>query len=253
MSAAATSLAVISDIHGNVTALEAVLADIAARGINRVVNLGDVVGKGPRGSEAVKLSRRCEVTVRGNWDSFISDETIELGPEAQWTRDELSREDLAWLAALPGSVDLLVSGRTVRLFHASPVSEFHRVRRQHTRSQFRGMFANTDFTGHGPAPTVVGYGDIHCTYLEADEGLTLFNAGSVGNHLDAPTAAYAVLTGALDDPSPAPLSVGFVRVPYDIDAEVAAARDLGLPDVEPYAVELREGVYRGDQRRPAPG
>jgi predicted phosphodiesterase len=46
-------IAVISDIHGNVTALRAVLADIEARGITRVVNLGDVVGKGPRGSEAV--------------------------------------------------------------------------------------------------------------------------------------------------------------------------------------------------------
>lgn len=251
MTTARACLAVVSDVHGNITAFEAVLADIAARGIERVVNLGDVVGKGPRGSEAVKLSRqRCAVTVRGNWDSFISDESIELGPETQWTRDELTSEDLQWLAGLPGSLDLVISGRGVRLFHASPVSEFHRVRRHHTRDEFRDMFVNTDFTGHAPVPTVVGYGDIHRTYLEADEGLTLFNAGSVGNHLDAPTAAYAVLTGALDDPSPGPLSVGFVRVPYDIEAEVAAARDLGLPDVEPYAVELREGIYRGDQRRP---
>ena len=44
-------VAIISDVHGNVTALEAVLADIQARGITRVVNLGDVIGKGPRGSE----------------------------------------------------------------------------------------------------------------------------------------------------------------------------------------------------------
>ncbi len=66
-------IAVISDVHGNVTALEAVLADIEARGITRVLNLGDVVGKGPRGSEAIKLTREtCEVTVRGNWDTFIA-------------------------------------------------------------------------------------------------------------------------------------------------------------------------------------
>ncbi len=43
-------LAVISDVHGNLTALEAVLADIDTRGITRVFNLGDVIGKGPRGS-----------------------------------------------------------------------------------------------------------------------------------------------------------------------------------------------------------
>ena len=61
-------IAVISDVHGNVTALEAVLADIEARGITRVLNLGDVVGKGPRGAEAIKRTRdTCEVTVRGNW------------------------------------------------------------------------------------------------------------------------------------------------------------------------------------------
>ncbi|HET7397463.1 MAG TPA: metallophosphoesterase family protein [Intrasporangium sp.] len=245
-----TQLAIVSDVHGNVTAFEAVLADIDARGIERIVNLGDVVGKGPRGSEAVKLSRqRCAVTVRGNWDSFISDEAIELGPDTQWTREELTSDDLEWLAGLPGSLDLRVSGRHVRLFHASQVSEFHRVRRQHTSEEFRAMFTNTDFTGHGPCPTVVGYGDIHRTYLETNEGLTLFNAGSVGNHLDAPTASYAVLTGELDGSAPGPFGIEFVRVPYDIEAEVAAARDLGLPDVELYAVELREGVYRGDQRR----
>jgi len=51
-------LAIISDVHGNVTALQAVLADIQARGISRIVNLGDVIGKGPRGSEAFGWSVR---------------------------------------------------------------------------------------------------------------------------------------------------------------------------------------------------
>jgi predicted phosphodiesterase len=60
-------IAVISDVHGNVTALRAVLADIKARGITRIVNLGDVVGKGPRGSAAIQITReRCAVTARGN-------------------------------------------------------------------------------------------------------------------------------------------------------------------------------------------
>jgi diadenosine tetraphosphatase ApaH/serine/threonine PP2A family protein phosphatase len=92
---------------------------------------------------------------------------------------------------------------------------------------------------------VVGYGDIHGAYLEADEGLLLFNAGAVGNHLDGPTAPYCILEGVTDSLVPQSFSVNFVRVPYDIEAEVAAARDLGMPDVDAYALELREQRYRG--------
>lgn len=183
-------IAVISDVHGNVTALRAVLADIEARGITRVVNLGDVIGKGPRGSEAVRLSREaCEVTVRGNWDSFVARTAVHESRAAQWTRDELSDADLAWLAALPGTCEFLISGRRVRLFHASQASEFVRVRVRHSAEEFRAMFTNTEFTGAFRAghatgaaavPDVVGYGDIHSAYLKTREGLTLFNVGGTG-------------------------------------------------------------------------
>lgn len=248
-------IAVISDVHGNVTALEAVLADIAARGITRILNLGDVVGKGPRSSEAVKLTRdTCEVTVRGNWDTFIARDSVQPFAGGQWTRDELTDDDVAWLAALPNAHDLVMSGKRIRLFHASQTSEFVRVRVNHTHDEFLGMFTNTEFTGsfragdwpHGTTPDVVGYGDIHGAYLEGDEGLMLFNAGSVGNHLDAPTAPYVILEGVMHAVHPAPFSVGFVRVPYDIEAEIAVARDLAMPDVDAYALELREGLYRGN-------
>jgi len=247
-------VAVISDVHGNVTALRAVLADIEARGIERIVNLGDVVGKGPRGAEAVKLCREaCEATVRGNWDTFISARDTQPWEHGQWVRDELGDDEIAWLSRLPNAYELVMSGHRIRLFHASQTSEFHRVHVHHTQEQFRGMFTNTDFTGEftaggqepGATPDVVGYGDIHSAYLEVDEGLTLFNAGAVGNHLDAPSAPYAVLEGVLDSPEPAPFSVSFPRVPYDIEAEVAEAYDLGMPEADAYALELRDGIFRG--------
>jgi predicted phosphodiesterase len=245
-------IAVISDVHGNVTALRAVLADIEARGISRIVNLGDVVGKGPRSAEAISLIREaCEVTVRGNWDHFIARE--KLDGVGMWTRDQLSAEDLAWLRALPGTFELVMSGRRIRLFHASQTSEFVRVRLRHTPEEFRGMFTNTEFTGSfgagcaadGAMPDVVGYGDIHTAYLEAGEGLTLFNVGGTGNHLDAPSAPYVVLEGVTGSPDPAPFSVSFARVCYDIAAEVAIARELGMPQADAYARELLEGIYRG--------
>jgi predicted phosphodiesterase len=250
-------IAVISDVHGNVTALEAVLADIAARGITRIVNLGDLIGKGPRGAEAIRLCRQaCQATVRGNWDSFISRGENLPSEAGRWVRRELSDGDLAWLAGLPGTHELLLSGRRVRLFHASQAGEFVRVHRTHTDGEFAAIFTNTEFTGDfaaggGPAgltPDVVGYGDIHRAYLTEGRGLTLFNAGSVGNHMSASAAAYAILTGVPDSAQTAPFSVTFAQVPYDIDAELAVARRLGVPEYDAYALELREGTYRGLKR-----
>ena len=88
-------VAVISDVHGNVSALTAVLDDIEARGIERVINLGDVVGKGPRGAQSIKLSReRCEVTVRGNWDTVIARNAELPFEHGQWVRDELDDDEI---------------------------------------------------------------------------------------------------------------------------------------------------------------
>jgi len=251
-------VAVISDVHGNVTALEAVLADIERRGIEEVVNLGDVIGKGPRGSECIRLTQqRCAVTVRGNWDAFIARDAVQPSEHTQWVRDALTASELAWLGALPNVHELVLSGQPIRLFHASPVSEFTRVFAPTEEAEFRAFVAQTDFTGDGPVPTIVGYGDIHGAYLAVDYGITVFNAGAVGNALDAPGAPYVILEGELartcdpddpNDPDPLPpghVGIGFVRVPYDVEAEIAVATELGMPGVEAYALELREQQYRG--------
>jgi diadenosine tetraphosphatase ApaH/serine/threonine PP2A family protein phosphatase len=113
------------------------------------------------------------------------------------------------------------------------------------------MFDNTPFTGfERDAPTVVGYGDLHGVYLAPVGQRTLFNVGSVGNPLDDTTASYAVLEGELGDSlarsTSAPWSIAFRRVPYDIEREIAIARDSGMPGVNAYAIELRTGVYRRD-------
>ena len=107
------------------------------------------------------------------------------------------------------------------------------------------MFRATAMTGDGPEPTVVGYGDIHDAYLESRDGRTLFNTGSVGNPLDEPTPVYAILEGVPGSPDPAPFSLQHVRVPYDAEAEIAVAYDLGMPEADAWAGELRTGVYRG--------
>ena len=239
----------ISDVHGNLGALEAVLADIGARGITRVINLGDDAGKGPRGSAVVdRLREVCEADVRGNWDDFlpgIPDGGDDVPPEMVWWRAELRPDQLARLGAKPLSHDLLLSGRRVRLFHASAASVHTRVHFHHTPEEFAGMFAATDLTGSGPEPTVVGYGDVHDAYLETHHGRALFNTGSVGNPLDDPTPVYVILEGVPDSPDPAPFGIQHVRVPYDVEAELAVAREVGMPRYAEWAQELRTAVYRG--------
>lgn len=245
-------LAVISDVHGNLSALEAVLADIADRGITRILNLGDHAGKGPRGAAVVDLvARVCEVNVRGNWDDFLPYKSGSDSPGIRWWHDELGPERLAWGAAQPLSHDLLLSGRRVRLFHASAASVHRRVhsprnRQTHrTDEEFAGMFAATELTGDGPEPTVVGYGDVHDAYLEVNGGRTLFNAGSVGNPLDEPVPVYAILEGVPGSAEPAPFGISHVRVPYDVETEIAVAHDLGMPEADLWEAELRTARYRG--------
>lgn len=239
-------IALISDVHGNLTALEAVLADISARGITRIFNLGDYVGKGPRGQAVVDRCREvCEVNILGNWDDLLPDPNRVDDREAlRWWKNELRQEQWAWLRALPFSHDFVMSGRQVRLFHASSKSVHHRILFDHDEADYLSFFENTPATGDGPPPSVVGYADIHDAFLEEDRGRTLFNTGSVGNSLGDPTPIYVILEGVIDSAEPAPFSIQFVRVPYDARAELAVARELGMPELDGYESELLHGNYR---------
>ncbi|GAA1568995.1 metallophosphoesterase family protein [Kribbella hippodromi] len=239
-------IALISDVHGNLTALEAVLDDIAARGIQRIFNLGDYVGKGPRGRAVVDKCREvCEVNLLGNWDDSLPDPNRTDDREAlRWWKNELREEQWTWLRALPFAHDFRMSGHNVRLFHASSTDVHRRILYDHDEAEFSSFFDNTPATGDGPVPTVVGYADTHDPFYESDRGRTLFNTGSVGNSLGDPTPVYVILEGVMDSTEPAPFSIQFVRVPYDAHAELAVARELAMPECDGYESELIHGLYR---------
>ena len=245
-------IALVSDVHGNLTALEAVLADIDDRGITRILNLGDYVGKGPRGREVVDLCReRCEVNLLGNWDDFLPDAGREHDDDSlRWWLGQLGDGQGEWLRSLPFCHDLTMSGRRIRLLHASAETVHRRVRFVKDEAEFLGQFANTPATiaavGDGPTPDVVGYADTHDPFYETQfRSRTLFNTGSAGNAMGDPTASYVVLDGVVDSLEPAAFSIAFVRVPYDVEAELAYAREVGAPEYAGYESELRLGLYRG--------
>lgn len=258
-------IALFADIHGNLPALETVLADIRGRGIDTIYCLGDLVGKGPDSCEVVDICRECcQAVVKGNWDedTVTLDLTAEpTGPWSNrtnhlaWQRQRLGPARLAYLAGLPNVIDFTMSGKRVRLFHASQRSVHYRVLHRDEPVRQRALFENTPFTAFdNPAPDVVGYGDIHHAFLLPIDGKLLFNVGSVGNPMDfLPLAGYVVLHGRLEKNPPAPLSIEIVRLPYDIDGALARAIDAGMPDYAEYEFELRTANHRSQMRPSADG
>lgn len=236
-----TKIAIISDIHGNKTALEAVLKDIHERKINRIFCLGDLIGKGPQGSACIKLVQaHCERVIRGNWDVFIQAPTDNQFLE--WFKDRLTEGDYQYLSSLAFSIDLEANGQLIRFFHASPRSEFERILPWHPIEKRLSMFENsqlTEPTDNNRVPDIVFYGDIHTTLMHTYDRGILCNVGSVGNSLDLTTASYAILDTAYSSNA-----IQFVRVEYDQEAELAIAEKAGLPDLDKYHDEILHAKYR---------
>lgn len=237
-------IALISDVHGNMAALETVLEDIRRHDITRIFCLGDIVGKGPNSDLTLDLVRKhCELTVKGNWDDFISKESeYEV---ARWHQRLLGDDRLSYLRDLPFSIEFMMSGKYIRLFHASPRSVYERIQPWDDYDQRLSLFEYSEFSEVKRPADVAGYGDIHGAYLQNLEGKVLFNAGSVGNPLDSTQASYVVLEGVYNSTSLAPLNVHFMRIPYDIELAVKQAVESHMPALEPYIEELRTGNYRG--------
>ena len=243
-----THIAILSDIHGNLPALQTVLADCQAREVSKIYNLGDMAGKGPDGAEVIDLCQQaCHVNIFGNWDDIMVREN-DHSRTWKWNRARLGTRRIDWLKNLPRVANLQLSGRRIRLFHASAQGIWQR---HYPADDPLPMFQNTDFTGYEqPQPDVVGYGDIHNAFvmpLFQPKNKTLFNAGSVGNSLDEPRATYVILSGVPDADWDAPFSIQIIRLSYDVDAVVARARALNMPRSDELEIELRQAIYRDHQ------
>ncbi|KRE48796.1 metallophosphoesterase family protein [Paenibacillus sp. Soil522] len=239
-------IAILSDIHGNLPALEAVLEDIQQREVAKIFCLGDLVGKGPSSDICVDLvNKHCEQVIMGNWEDFMTKESdIEA---IQWHQAVLGEQRMRYLGALPFSIEFVMSGKFIRLFHASPRSLYERIQPWDALDKRLSLFDYSELCERQKRADVVGYGDIHNAYLQHISGKPLFNAGSVGNPLDITQASYVILEGLLADESAAPLNIQFVRVPYDIELSIKQAAQSGMPLLEPYIKELRTARYRGLQ------
>lgn len=237
-------IAVMSDIHGNLPALEAVLARIGGLDADAVCCLGDVVGYGPFPNECLDLVRsRCSAVVKGNHDSGLIGETPtadfnQYGRRAlAWTSTVITPEGLAWLRSLP----VLTTVGPVTLVHASPAdpgSWPYVLTMEDARGAFDALTTDVCCIGHTHVPVVIGEDlTINAFRKHARTGTEkaryLINVGSVGQPRDGdPRAAF----GFLDLTR---WSYELIRVEYDVTKTADAIRAAGLP--EPLAQRLVRG------------
>jgi putative phosphoesterase len=203
-------IAVISDVHGNLQALDAVVSD--AGGVDAYWFLGDLVAHGPRPAECVRRVRALPglVAVRGNTDRYTLTEppTPEHAASFDWTRAALSAEELGWLGSLPIEARPVAG---VLMVHASPGRDDGPGLDPHTRdADLEPAFASAD-------ADLLLVGHTHHPEMRVLAGTQVVNPGSVSlpRTADALTR-YAVLTSTGDG-----WSVEHRTVPYDRAATLA--------------------------------
>jgi putative phosphoesterase len=211
-------VAALYDIHGNLPALTAVLAEVDALGVDAIVAGGDVAS-GPMPAETLDALRaRGAKFVRGNADRVLDlrgandDETWVQA--RRWVANRLGDERLAFLATLPLDLTLELDGLgSVRFCHGAPSSDELTITRLTTDERLRQLLTGVD-------ERVVVCGHTHVQFDRAVDGIRVVNAGSVGAPYEAEPAAYWAL---LDT------DVELRRTAYDVGRAIAAIIGSGYP------------------------
>ena len=244
-------IAVISDMHGNDLAFEAVEADIQAQKVDQIVCLGDAVQGGPQPAEVVQRLRRlnCPV-VMGNADAWLitgeetADEGIpperlrKMGEIRLWSLSRLTEEDVDFISKFQPTITIpLEDGPDLLCFHGSPTSFDDAIlpaAPEETFQKILGPYTGNALTG----------GHTHAQQIRRLGDFFFFNPGSVGFAFSAnqpegqffadPWAEYAILTAAHGH-----VSVEFRRIPFDSKALIRIYRESGRPFTEDAIAQYR--------------
>ena len=212
-------VAALYDVHGNLPALEAVLAEVEREGVDLVLVGGDAVW-GPFPAETLELLRGLGervLFVRGNADREVVERDTTYA-ETIWCAERLSREALAFLVELPLSLTLDVDGLGPVLFcHGSPRSDDEPITAASPEERLAGMLA-------GVEEGVVVFGHTHAQFERDALGKRLVNPGSVGLPLGGRGADWALLGPGIE----------LRRTAYDVEAAAERIRASGLPRADEY-------------------
>lgn len=236
-------IALISDIHGNLTALEAALADIARLGADKIVCLGDVALEGPQPLEVIHRLRDLYIpVVKGNTDDWLLNLKPKKAKDAAerrkidvglWTLAQMTATERALMEAYAMTLSFDLDGLSLLCYHGSPRSCEHRIRSITPAKQLEKHF-------HGHNETLLAGGHTHEAMARRFGESIILNPGSVGapviesktssKDMYQPTwAEYALVASDGRD-----LSITFRRAPYPLDELAAAVRAGGMPHADHY-------------------
>jgi len=234
-------IAIFSDIHGNLPALDVVLSDIRGQRFDAVYCLGDLVGYAPFANEVTERIRAEGIpTIMGNYDDGVGFDRDDCGcayrePDERhrgdlslaWTRDHVTAENKEFLRTLHKEIRFEADSKRVLLVHGSPrkINEYLFENRAISSFEHLAASSNAD---------VIVFGHTHKPYTKVVNGVLFVNVGSVGKPKDGDwRACYATLELASQRP------VQFIRLSYDVARVAAAIRESELPDE--FAVDLETG------------
>lgn len=236
-------IAILSDLHGNLLALEAVLADLTRRGpFDQIVVAGDLAWSGPWPAEVVDRVRALNaVVIQGNTDAFFCQAAGNLltGKQEErfvahlaWMRERLGPERVRYLASLPFSHRVSPAlGEDLLVVHANPVDHDRPIPPQISDAELDGLLL---CAGHEPDWRALAFGHLHIPFIRRWRGRLLVNVASVGLPLDGdPRAAYAILTW-----NGVTWQAEHYRVDYEVPVVAYHMRHSGMPSGAHFAERL---------------
>jgi len=238
-------IGILSDIHGNMPALDAVLTDLRSRNLEALYCLGDLVGYGAFPNEVTEAIRVSGMpTIMGNYDDGVGFDRDECGcayrdPQEEarghrslmWTRAHTTEANKAFLRALQPEIRMKIDGKRVLLVHGSPRKMNEYLFEDRALSSFERIASSSD-------ADIIVFGHTHKPYTKVVNEVLFVNAGSIGKPKDGDwRACYAILNPTAPEP------VQFVRLEYDIDKAMSAIRATNELPVE-FSEDLKQAAVR---------
>lgn len=224
-------IALLSDVHGNAVALEAVVQDIWKRQVDKILVLGDICFRGPEPKESLRIVQSLDAEViKGNADEWVvrgihhgevPEQAFDImNQEREWTLSKLNNEEINYLKELPETMSFSAGNLNIFAFHATPNSLFEVIPPDAPDNTFsEKMFSTTD-------ADIYFYGHIHKAYIRYVNGKTVVNLGSVGMPFDGvKKASYALLE--IEDNN---FQTSIIKVPYDVDKVIQQVQNSDYPN-----------------------
>jgi putative phosphoesterase len=234
-------IAVLSDIHGNLLALDACLTDLESQGgADAIVAAGDLCLDGPKPKKVLqRLDEIGASCIRGNTDRYLSEDgtarafsSAEIAQIA-WTRREIGERWLSWIKELPFAMRVGEDGNQLLIVHANPKTDDEYI------SPDAGDAALTRLIGNERA-TAIAFGHLHIPYVRIWRKKLLVNVSSAGLPKDGdPRAGYAILTEREGG-----WQVKHRRVPFDVKRVATQLADCGIPESAELIATLRRHRYK---------